>query len=365
MQKVLAERLLRRVMDWDQQRLAEELPLLDRMANFKYDEYQQFGPGRKFVETLGLWLEQFDSSQREDAYEFVKGRLVYISESEMRHLVEAAYADHIKPLLIREAAGELFLATHHLGAVAQSDAFRRSLRCSLFFGLSDGARMDVFRRSANLDNEQVWQAYEPSSAKTEGLIGDLRKVYPKAFFGRVFLIDDFTASGISYIRKEPDGEWKGKIPKALKQFGTGGEASALFCDAGYRMTVVLYVATADAAAHIRQGLTEFCAEHVIPTVPELITVYQLPEAIKVTDGNPTDQPFLRLADQDRYYRTAPLDKHELKGGTKDVKRGFAGCALPLVLGHNTPNNSLYLLWGSGDDGGRGLFPRIVRHKAAG
>lgn len=359
MRKLLAESLLKRVMDWDQARLAEELPLLDRMAGFKYDEYQQFGPGRKFVETLGLWLEQFDPGEREDAFGLVKSRLVYISEAEMRHLVEAAFADHIKPMLIRGAAMALGLPPHCLGAVTDSAAFRRSLRSSLFFGLSDGARMDVFRRSANLDNEQVWQAYEPSEAKTNGLITDLQKIYPGAFFERVFLIDDFTASGISYIRQEADGGWKGKISKALRQFG--GEAANLFSTGGYQMTVVIYVATPEAAHHIRTELVKYC-ESIGTPVPEVIVVYELPRSTKLEDANVSDLPFLALANQDRYYRTTPMDSHELKGGTDTVKRGFAGCALPLVLGHNTPNNSLYLLWGDQAVGARGLFPRIVRHK---
>ncbi|KTE18376.1 MULTISPECIES: phosphoribosyltransferase-like protein [Sphingopyxis] len=359
MRKLLAESLLKRVMDWDQARLAEELPLLDRMAGFKYDEYQQFGPGRKFVETLGLWLEQFQPDEREAAFDFVKNRLVYISEGEMRHLVEAAFADHIKPMLIRAAAETLGLPAHSLGAVTESTAFRRSLRSSLFFGLSDGARMDVFRRSANLDNEQVWQAYEPSEAKTTGLIEDLRKIYPESYFERVFLIDDFTASGISYIRQEPDGSWKGKIKKALTQFG--GDAAKLFSPDGYQMTVVIYVATPEASHHIRTQLAAYC-ESIGKPVPEVIIVYELPQSTKLEDANEGDRPFLALADQDRYYRNTPMDTHEQKGRTDTVKRGFAGCGLPLVLGHNTPNNSLYLLWGDQAVGARGLFPRIVRHK---
>jgi len=359
MRKLLAEGLLKRVMNWDQARLAEELPLLDRMAGFKYDEYQQFGPGRKFVETLGLWLEQFDPAERDAAFNFVKNRLAYISEAEMRHLVEAAFADHIKPMLICAAAEALGLPAHSLGAVAESTAFRRSLRSSLFFGLSDGARMDVFRRSANLDNEQVWQAYEPSEAKTTGLIDDLRRVYPDAHFERVFLIDDFTASGISYIRQEPDGSWKGKIKKALTQFG--GDAANLFSPEGYQMTVVIYVATPEAAHHIRTQLAAYC-KSIGKSVPEVIIVYELPQSTKLEDANEFDRPFLALADQDRYYRTTQLDEHELKGKTDTVKRGFAGCDLPLVLGHNTPNNSMYLLWGEQAVGARGLFPRIVRHK---
>lgn len=88
----------------------------------------------------------------------------------------------------------------------------------------------------------------------------------------------------------------------------------------------------------------------------------MPQSTKLEDANEGDRPFLALADQDRYYRNTPMDTHEQKGRTDTVKRGFAGCGLPLVLGHNTPNNSLYLLWGDQAVGARGLFPRIVRHK---
>jgi hypothetical protein len=49
------------------------------------------------------------------------------------------------------------------------------------------------------------------------------------------------------------------------------------------------------------------------------------------------------------------------GGT-DGRLGFAGCALPLVLSHNTPNNAVYLLWGPEQYEYSGLFPRVVRHK---
>jgi hypothetical protein len=38
--------------------------------------------------------------------------------------------------------------------------------------------------------------------------------------------------------------------------------------------------------------------------------------------------------------------------------------LPLVLHHNTPNNSICLLWSYEDTQVRGLFPRIKRHKEA-
>jgi hypothetical protein len=232
--------------------------------------------------------------------------------------------------------------------------------------LSDGSHMDVFRRSAGLDNEQVWQAYELSRTKSAGMLKDLRdRVGGEAFFERVFLIDDFSASGRSYIRLE-DGAWKGKIANAVRQFEGPGEASELRGPDGQEMYIVLYVATEDAIAYIRKTLAEFFAERPSP-VPTVLAVYELPRGTALSDAKEADRPFLSLVEDDRYYRKRGLDKHEAKGGTKDVKRGFAGCGLPVVLGHNTPNNSVYLLWGTPEvqTDARGLFPRVVRHKEPG
>lgn len=48
------------------------------------------------------------------------------------------------------------------------------------------------------------------------------------------------------------------------------------------------------------------------------------------------------------------------GNTTRPYLGFDECALPLVLSHNTPNNSLPILWQDSEQF-RGLFPRISRH----
>jgi hypothetical protein len=363
----LAEGLLGRVMAWDRARLAEELPLLDRMARFKYDEYQQFAPGRKFVETLGLWLHQFATpEEREAAYAFVKRRLVFISAQELRHLVEASFPDVIRPILIRRAAVELCLPPYRLSQVMTSAAYQRIQRASLFLGMSDGAHMDILRRSAGLDNEQVWQAYELSRTKSGGMLADLRRAVGNdgAWFERIFLIDDFSASGISYIRIEDDGSWKGKIVKAIEQFEANGEASALVGPDGYEMYIVLYVSTNDAIDHIRGQLERHLDGRRVTSLPTALAIYELPSGTALSDNAGADQPFLALVDDERYYRARALDPHESKGGTKTVKRGFAGCGLPVVLSHNCPNNSVYLLWTDGQESGsaRGLFPRIVRHK---
>jgi hypothetical protein len=360
----LAESLLGRVMGWTQARLVEELPLLDRMARFKYDEYLRFAPGRKFLENLGLWLSQFASpAERETAYDFVKHRLVFISGTEMRHLVEAAFSDVIKPGLMREAAAAMGLPRYRLGNVIASDSYHRAERASLFLGLSDGAHMDMFRRAAGLNNEQVWQAYELSGTKAGGMLKDLREALDdaEACFKRVFLLDDFTASGRSYLRLE-GSDWKGKIAKAIDQFAQGGEAQGLVNPEAYEMTVIIYVATPGALDHINRHLRQLYADRP-RRLPKVEAVYELPAGTELHDGR--DHQFLELVDDDRYYRTRELDHHERVGGTDTMKRGFAGCCLPVVLTHNTPNNSVYLLWGDPTEtaSARGLFPRITRHRS--
>ena len=121
--------------------------------------------------------------------------------------------------------------------------------------------MDIFRRAASLDNEQVWQAYEISKPKSAGMLKDMRNALGdgEARFERVVLIDDFSASGVSYIRREGD-QWKGKLVRALKQFQPGEDASCLIEYAAIKMHIVLYVATKAAVENIAAKLTEYCAE---------------------------------------------------------------------------------------------------------
>jgi len=104
MREALAERLLAKVMRWKPSDIANERPLLQAMAAFKYNEYKQFAPGIRFVESLALWLKQFKTlEERRTAYNFVKSRLVFFSDAEIGHLVTIAYPDYIRPFLIRKA----------------------------------------------------------------------------------------------------------------------------------------------------------------------------------------------------------------------------------------------------------------------
>lgn len=66
-----------------------------------------------------------------------------------------------------------------------------------------------------------------------------------------------------------------------------------------------------------------------------------------------------------YYNDAIANKNpHMKKGGEDARYGFGKCGLPLVLEHNTPNNSLALLWAetSGEGGGRAMRPLFRRRQ---
>ena len=55
----------------------------------------------------------------------------------------------------------------------------------------------------------------------------------------------------------------------------------------------------------------------------------------------TDAAITNLVD--KYYDPA-IETKSIKVGGTDAKFGFANCGLPVILEHNTPNNSVALLW---------------------
>ena len=73
---------------------------LDFMARYKYDLYETFVPGRRFLEHLFIWLQQFTPEDRECAIRFVRDRLVFISQREMQDLARFLYYDLIVPEIL-------------------------------------------------------------------------------------------------------------------------------------------------------------------------------------------------------------------------------------------------------------------------
>jgi hypothetical protein len=52
-------------MDWDYVGLNSERPELEFMGSMKYDAYDRFMPGTRFMSSLVQWLNQFDEEDRE------------------------------------------------------------------------------------------------------------------------------------------------------------------------------------------------------------------------------------------------------------------------------------------------------------
>ena len=74
----------------------------------------------------------------------------------------------------------------------------------------------------------------------------------------------------------------------------------------------------------------------------VVVVQRLPDTMRIVRGADPDLDALL----DKYYDNSNETSSTALGGT-DLKYGFAAGGLPLVLSHNTPNNSIGLLWADG------------------
>lgn len=359
MKRNFAEKVLIQALGYDPESTSidPEIRVME-VHSKKYDDYQQFSPGFRFMESLSNWLHQFEGEDAKSAYEFVKNRLVYVSESQIRLLVESAYSAHIRPYMMRQIATEQNLPKHRVSLIHQSDAFKSDENRSLFLGLSDGARTDVFRRACpHLSNEQVWLTYSVSEEK----IKDFKKYLKnknESTFKYVWLMDDFSASGTSFIREE-GGEWKGKIPKTLRTIQENRE----FFDKDVKVCVVLYIASHVTEQHFNSLISKYMKAEGFEDLPlpTLKIIQKLDKSVRLSNKNPSDKSFLELVDSDIYYDHSIYSDSAKVGGTKDLKRGYAEGCLPLVLAHNTPNNSVSMLWSFENSKFVGLFPRVNRH----
>lgn len=361
-----AQELLARVMDWqDAEMVTRYVPSLQLLADYKYDHYQRFGPGKRFVESLALWLNQFDKGDRAAALDLVSVRLVYFSEAELSHLVETAYPDLIVQERIQLVAEEQDIPAYLIGAIRRHPRFKELQLKSLYLGLSDGARTNELRRASDgeIGNEQIWQAYELGDEKASDMGSELRdKLQQSGFagseprFNLVWLLDDFSGSCNTYIRFDSQsGKYKGKLKKIYERLHRGD----LVDTEHYEVFLLLYVATRKAIDHITYWAERFTSEkgykplqmRVLCIIEDgEILTRDWPAALKAILTNPA------------YYDPRASDKHIQVGGTPDAQLGFAGCALPVVLSHNTPNNSVYILWGPETYRFFGLFPRVSRHR---
>jgi hypothetical protein len=365
MNQRLALHVLDKVMQWDTERATKEFAWLRLMSDFKYDSYRDYVAGARFIECLADWLQQFEQSERETAYKFLRENLVFVGAAEMQHLVERTFPQVIHGCLVTAAASALGIPPYGIwsdprGAKAYDDVKRKTL----FLGLSDGARIDVFRRSnaGRISNEQVVLATQINNAKWDSLLSKLRADLsdPNARFMFAFLLDDFIGTGTTLLREE-EGVWDGKLNRFWEDIR---EVLPTHFQTDWRLFIHHYLATHAASHAVKDrhilALKSKGESNWFRSV-EFTFGMVLPKEFPIDKSRHAG--FLQLVE--KYYDPSIQTKHTDLGGT-DVRRGFGSCGLPLILEHNTPNNSIALLWaetigGNGIPAMRPLFRRRQRH----
>lgn len=366
-----AAELLAKVMGWqDADVVRNHVPTLQLLADYKYNQYKRYGPGKRFVESLALWLVQFDEADRATALSLVQDKLIFISEPELAHLVTLAYPDVIVQERLRLVAEENDLSPYKVGQLIKHPRFEELRIKSLYLGLSDGAHTNDLRRASYgaISNEQIWQAYELGEAKSEDMLAELRAslaaVPPRdgagstdsERFSLVWLVDDFSGSGNTYIRFDNEAKrFKGKIKKIYDMILDGGLVDPNY----YEVYLLLYVATRQAIDHIEYWAERFTSERGLKSL-RLRVLHPIEKDSALSTEQ--DGTMMSILEREKYYDNRASDRHIAIGGTIDARFGFAHCALPLVLSHNTPNNSVYALWGPEEFEFFGLFPRVSRHR---
>lgn len=352
MKDILAEQLLAKTMNWNSEKLADERFQIQMFADMKYDNYQKYSQGMKYVESLALWLKCFSVEDRSVLYHYLKENLIYISEKQMRTLVEMSYPFYITTTILKKAMSICQQADID-DAAEQKALYEILIQKSLFLGLSDGSHIDLFRRvNPNLSNEQINVYYDMSKDKFADMIYGMpdSDIIGKGL-SNIFLLDDFSGSGISFIRKE-NGKWKGKIVKLLDRLKDYDvEVSNI------DLSLLLYISTTDAVNYINSKLDEYKTENNVKAVYNV-------EAIQIISKTEIDKEIINLLEKyyNEYKMSTIEDSHYRKGNCKLPFLGFNSCALPLVIYHNTPNNAIPIIWFSNNDGYYGLFPRVTRHK---
>ncbi|HEV7492158.1 phosphoribosyltransferase-like protein [Baekduia sp.] len=355
MRAELAQRLLNEVMGWtDDDSFRQYVPDLQALAEAKYDEYGNYGPGSKFIENLAGWLNQFPEVRRTVALDFVMARLVFVSETEMRHLVDLVPNSIIDRVLRSRVAEAHEIPAYRVAEIEGNRDFVTLRRRSLVLGASDGARLDHLRRASGLSHEQFLQTPAPSAEQIKKLVEKMAKAEvledSDHRFEHVFLVDDFSGSGKTLLRKsDKAGEFEGKVA-GLRQALDVAAAEGLVAP-DVPGTVVLYCASEQAQEQIAGCLTEMGA-----TGWTVDTVQLFPHSLRVTETDPA----MELLCRDFF------DSKSIDSDKGEVPIGYSECALPVVLSHNAPNNSVCLLWldtrdQEGSDNRRALFPRYERH----
>ncbi len=136
----------------------------------------------------------------------------------------------------------------------------------------------------------------------------------------------------------------------------------VFNPASLDVHVCLYVATRQAIEYLNEQLPEFEQNGAVwePGRCKVHYIQELGTTTALQEGADPELDAL-LA---KYYSKDLEDRESYRVGAAGIRYGYGKCGLPLVIHHNTPNNSLFVLWKAGNDkrAFTPLFPRFERHR---
>ena len=365
-----ANTLLKTIMRWSNDDTTRELPTLQALASYGYDDYQQFKPGMRFIESLAGWLNRLPQDKRNTAFDFIKKRLLFITRTQMEQIVSIAYPDHIIPVLLKQVSEESKkeIPRWHITKLFKSKEFEILHHQCLFTGLSDGSQIDIFRRSnSKINHEQVSRTHEINKSRARTIKKELEKRLesfstekPSKYFRNVFLLDDFSASGLSYLNKKESAlnGVTGKIASFYNSIQDKTDPLHRLVDLkDLHVHLILYVATEDAKKHLQK-----LGQKLFSTIPfSIIVIHTIPDHVKYKENE--NEEFTELIENKKYGWENIHNIHTSQGDESKPYLGFHVCALPIILHHNTPNNSLPILHRNDERTEfKGLFPRISRHQ---
>ena len=296
--------------------------------NIRYNSYRGYNNITHYIHALANWLNQFESvNEKVIMLNFLSNELIFVSEQEIRDTIKAIIPDILLPIYTEKYDNK---AIYYLSQ-------------TIFLGMSDGAHMDLFRYyNKILDNHQICMEFELADSKCKNII---RKIQKNALYSadddlNLVLLDDFSGSGIGYLRNE--NIWKGKIIKTLeivkKNFSCFKKVNVFF---------IPYLLTEKAYDYISNHVNALYKENIYF---DIIPVRYIEKA------NLTHEEEMII--KKYYHRNEISDSNYLIGEHTAPYLGFDHTQLCLVLYHNTPNNSIPIIWYGKD----ALFPRKNRHK---
>jgi hypothetical protein len=319
----------------------EDARRLHFLAERKYNRYDLYSQGETFENRLLRWLENFSSKDRNVAMTIVNS-LTFINQFEMKQLATSTFRG------IRETLGGQGEVSHsdwYSYVDSRNQGISASLSRSLFIAVADDVMFDYFRRYTQsvdpaLQRDNFVEYYKIDSSSRDSL--------PPHDF--VFLLDQLSGSGTSFLRRE-NGRWEGKLPRFAELWKEEMNRTKIYyCP--YIQSSVAGAYLADTVPRWRNSVQVKAAVNVVPTM-------RLPVSSCLSKDGVTIDVNSEVARLCRKYHGAFVDdEHIVKGG--ESWYGFGRAGLTLVAYTNCPNNSLPLLWHS-FGGWFPLFPRVRHH----